>query len=138
MTVIEFFTKHVPFLAGLGEAEARELAQAVEQATYAKGKLVVMQGETVDCLHVIAAGKVSVTRREKGKDPVTLATLGPGDVFGEASILEMGVAGATIRAVEDATILRIRQEAFIKAMAGNAALKESLLAKVAARRAKPA
>lgn len=138
ITVTDFLRTRVPFLAGLQEAEARELAAAARRTSYPKGKLVVMQGETVDSVHVIAGGKVAVSRKEHGKQPVALAELGLGDVFGETSIMEMGVAGASIRALEDTLILSIPQAAFLKAIAANPQLKAGLLEKIAARRPKPA
>jgi CRP-like cAMP-binding protein len=136
MTVTEFLKDHVPFLSGLDEAQARALAQAAAQETFAPGKLVVMQGETVDSLYVIATGKVAVSRKEKGKAAVPLAELGRGEVFGETSIVEMGVAGATVRAAEETLVFIIPQTAFVRAMQENGALKEGLLAKIEARRAK--
>jgi CRP-like cAMP-binding protein len=88
----------------------------------------------VDSLHVVASGKVAVSRKEKGsKTVVLLAELGPGKVFGETSILEMGTAGATVRAAEESLLFIIPQAAFLKAMADNSDLKARLLAKIAAR-----
>jgi CRP-like cAMP-binding protein len=44
---------------------------------------------------------------------VPVAELGSGEVFGETSIVEMGTAGATVRAAEDGTcVLMVPQESF--------------------------
>lgn len=134
MTVTEFLRDHVPFLSGIEQAHAHELAACADQVQVAAGQMVVMQGETLDSVHVVATGKLSVVRKDKGKPGVLLAELGSGAVFGEASILEFGVAGATIRAVEDSLVFRIPQAAFLKVMADNAALKTAVLAKIAARK----
>jgi CBS domain-containing protein len=137
MTVTEFLKSHVPFLEGLEDSQANALARAAQQQPCEAGKRIIMQGETVDSLHVIATGKVEVSRKEPGRNAVVLAQLGPGMVFGETSIVEMGVAGATIRALEESLIFVIPQAAFMAVMDDNPALKASLLAKIAARRPPP-
>ncbi|MBI3553833.1 MAG: cyclic nucleotide-binding domain-containing protein [Elusimicrobia bacterium] len=122
MTVTKFLHTQVPFLDGLTPEQAHELAAQSQQRSYAAGQIVLFRGTTVDGLHVVASGKVSVwVRPEKGsKNPVQVAELGPGEVFGETSIVEMGTAGATIKAVEDETLVFIiPQEAFQGILDGN-------------------
>ena len=92
MTVTEFLKQSVPFLAGLTEDQAHFLAKSAEQLVYRKGQTVIFRGVTVDGLHVVANGKVTV-HAKVGKEFQQVAELGPGDVFGETSIIEMTVAG---------------------------------------------
>jgi len=74
MTITEFLRDSVPFLKGLTQEQAAQLAQAVEQKHYAQGQTVIFKGTTVDGLHVVAVGKVSVyVRPEKNKDWVRVA-----------------------------------------------------------------
>ncbi len=134
MTVTEFLQSNVPFLKGLSDEEAHTLAQGAEQAPFKPGQMIVMQGTTVDGLHVIAEGTVAVWIKPKDKPSVKVATLGPGQVFGERSILEFGVAGATIKAVEDSLIFIIPQQAFLALMESNPALKEYFMRQIEDRR----
>lgn len=134
MTVTEFLKDKVPFLSGLSEAEAAELAGSAEQVSFKPGKTVIMQGVTIDGLHVIASGQVSVWVKPQGKPAAEVAKLGPGDVFGERSIIEFGVAGATIKAVEETLIFIIGQDAFLKMIEAHPTRKEFFLAQIAERR----
>jgi CRP-like cAMP-binding protein len=115
MTVTEFLKSHVPFLKGLTEDQANYLARASEQLPFKKGQTVIFQGVTVDGLHVVAAGKVSVLiRPDKKKEAVQVAQLGPGEVFGETSLVEFTTASATIKSLEDNTLLFMIPEALFR------------------------
>ena len=134
MTVTEFFKEKVSFFSGLSDEEAHELAEASEQLTFKPGHSIIMQGMTVDGLHVIAEGKVSVWIKPQGKPSVQVATLGPGEVFGERSIVELGLAGATIKALEETLVFMVRQDAFLKLIAAKPALLDYIKNQIAERR----
>ena len=134
MTVTEFLQSNVPFLKGLSDEEAHTLAQGAEQAQFKPGHMIIMQGTTVEGLHVIAEGTVAVWIKPKDKTSVKVATLGPGQVFGERSILEFGVAGATIKAVDEVLVFVIPQAAFLTLMESNPALKEYFMKQIEDRR----
>lgn len=134
MTVTEFLQKNVPFLAGLTEDQAHYLATSAEQLVFNKGQTVVFRGVTVDGLHVVASGKVTV-HAKVGKDVIQVAELGPGQVFGETSIIEMTVAGATIKAAENETLLFVLPEgAFKKIMKTDADFEARVMALIAERK----
>ncbi|MCX5797185.1 MAG: cyclic nucleotide-binding domain-containing protein [Elusimicrobia bacterium] len=106
MTVTEFLKTRVPFLDGLGDEQARTLAEAAEQVNCRSGQTILMRGVTVEGLHVVALGQVTVwAKTNKHQPPVVVAQLGPGEVFGETSIIEMSTAGATVKANEDDTLI---------------------------------
>lgn len=134
MTVTEFLQSNVPFLKGLSDEEAHTLAQGAEQTVFAPGHMIIMQGTTVEGLHVIAQGQVAVWIKAKDKPSVKVATLGPGQVFGERSIIEFGVAGATIKSVEETLVFIIPQAAFLALMESNPTLKEFFLKQIEDRR----
>jgi CRP-like cAMP-binding protein len=145
MTVTEFLKTKVPFLSGLDEEQARALATAAEQVSCRRGQTVLFKGVTVDGLHVVATGQVSVwVKTDKSKPAIAVAQLGPGEVFGETSILEMSTAGATVKADADDTLLFvIPQDAFRAILDQNAPLRDRAQALIAARKkadapAKPA
>ena len=50
-------------------------------------------GMTVEALYVIATGKAEVYAKVPGKGLSRVADLGPGEVFGEASIVEKTMSG---------------------------------------------
>lgn len=140
MTVTEFLQTRVPFLEGLSEDQARSLAEVAEQTQYNNGQTVLFRGTTVDGLYVIASGKVSVwVKPEKAKALSQVAELGVGDVFGETSIIELGTAGATIKASEDATLIFcIHQDAFRGVLEANEQFRARASALIESRKKKNA
>jgi len=133
-----FLSGHVPLFAGVSDAHLTDLAVSSELKQYKAGQTILFQGMSVDGLHVVAVGKVSVHAKVPGKGVVQVAELGPGEIFGETSILESGMAGATIKAAQDGTcILIVPQEAFRRLMAESADFVARLKALIAARKSVP-
>jgi CRP-like cAMP-binding protein len=140
VTIPEFLRDHVPFLKGIRDEDSHALGQAAEHLTFKMGQTVIFKGVTVDGLHVLARGKVGVyVRPDKNKDWFLAAELGPGEVFGERSILELTTAAATIKsAAPETLIFVIPQEAFLRILDADPAFKARTLALIESRSAKPA
>ncbi len=108
-----FLRDHVALFAGVTDENLTSLAQASSIKTYNAGQTILFKGETVDGLHVVVSGMAGVYVKTPDKTILRVADLGSGDVFGEMSIVEMGIAGAAIKSVDpDTSILMIPQEAF--------------------------
>ena len=139
MTVTEFLKDHVPFLKGITDDQALYLAKSAEQKAFKMGQTIVMRGVSVDGLHIIAQGKVSVhVKTDKSKDLVKVAELVPGDVFGETSIVEFAMASATIKSqANDTLVFLISETLFRKLVATDPDLEKRVLALIDARRPKP-
>jgi CRP-like cAMP-binding protein len=129
-----FLEKHCALFSGVSDAHLTALAVNSELKTVKAGQTVVFQGTTVEGLHVVIAGKVAVTAKVTGKGVIQVAELGPGEVFGEKSILEFGTSGAAVKGAQDGTMLLvIPQEAFKKLVAEDAAFVARLKALIASR-----
>ncbi|MDE2141319.1 MAG: cyclic nucleotide-binding domain-containing protein [Elusimicrobia bacterium] len=138
MDALTFLRAHVPLFAGLSDVALTPLAESATLKTCAAGQSVMFAGMTVDFLHVVATGTVFVQAKVAGKGMVRLADLGTGEVFGEASMLEASVAGATVKAGEGgAVVLLIPEAAFRRLAAENAEFAERVRALIARRRAPP-
>ncbi|OGS39680.1 MAG: hypothetical protein A2506_06270 [Elusimicrobia bacterium RIFOXYD12_FULL_66_9] len=130
-----FLGQHVPLFAGISDEHLTDLAVSSELKPYKDGQTILYRGMTVDGLHVVAIGKVSVHAKAAGKGVVQVAELGPGEIFGETSILEYGTAGAAVKAAQDGTyVLVIPQDAFRRLVAENpefvARLKAMMVARI--------
>ena len=76
------------------------------------GDPIVSEGEKAETAFLIVSGTVEVSVGE-GKKSKILATLGPGDVFGEMCLIEPGLRSATVRALTDAACRVISYEEFM-------------------------
>ncbi len=138
MDAFTFLKEYTPLFAGVADKHLENLAAASTLQAFKNGQTVLFQGITVDALHVLCMGKLSVQVKVPNKGLTTVAELDPGDVFGETSIFEMGTAGATIKASADDTyILVIHQDAFRLLLAENPAFVERVEALIASRRPPP-
>lgn len=138
MTVTDFLKSSVPFLNGITEDQAAYLAKAAEQNSYKMGQTVIFKGVSVEGLHVVAQGKVSVhIKPPKAKEMIKVAELGPGEVFGETSIMEFTMATATIRSqANDTLIFVLPQAPFRKILETDPDLKTRTMALIEARKAR--
>jgi len=75
------------------------------------GEEIIREGAEGPGLYLIVSGRVQVTR-EEGGEPVLLAHLGPGDLFGEISLLMRKPSTATVTAVDNTALLRLAREEF--------------------------
>jgi CRP-like cAMP-binding protein len=82
-----------PLFAGMTGQEVAQVLASFDEARYPSGRRVLVEGLRGCDFFVIVAGTVAVAI-----DGWRLATLGPGDFFGEMAILGAGLRTASVRA----------------------------------------
>lgn len=85
--------------------ELGQVATVTVPADFAAGSVLTRQGQSGGLAFVIATGKAEVVRGGK-----RLATLGPGDVVGELSLIDGEPRSATVKALSDIEVLEINGE----------------------------
>ena len=88
------------------------LLEVCELMQTEQGQTVVRQGAWTDDLYVVKEGKLKVLD-DRGGSEFVLATVGPGDVFGEMSFLDGSPRSATIRVEEPGQVLRLSRSGFL-------------------------
>ena len=101
MTNEEFLSRVPIFESCLPEQIASILAVSQEH-TYAPGQIIVTQGTPGQAFYLITAGRVAIERDGQG-----LGAFGPGDFFGEMSLLDSAPRSATIRAIDETHCLML-------------------------------
>jgi phosphoserine phosphatase RsbU/P len=86
--------------SALSDEEAGRLAQLMEEVELSTGQSAFFEGEPGDRLYVVAEGRVEVVKALGTEEERRLTIRGPGDYFGEMSLLDpVGLRTATVRAL---------------------------------------
>jgi CRP-like cAMP-binding protein len=102
------FLKKVSWFEDLDQKSLDAISNAAVEQKYSPGQEIIRQGDTGVGAFIIRSGKVDIIQERDGKE-IKLATLGPGDVIGEMSLLDEFPRSATARAVEPTTALGIQR-----------------------------
>ncbi|MCI0794530.1 MAG: FAD-dependent oxidoreductase [Chloroflexi bacterium] len=79
-------------------------SEGITGAHYEPGEIIFTEGELARNFYTILKGQVEVIRRRNGEE-VTVATLGPGEYFGEIALLTGIRRNASIRALSPVDLL---------------------------------
>ena len=112
MTEREEQLARVPFFDGLTREALALIAHVTAEESHALGTKIFQYGDPGDKLFIILEGKVRISREVAGMGEEALAVLGPGEVFGEMSILDESPRSADARVHERCRLLVITKESF--------------------------
>lgn len=90
----------VPMFSNLTRKELKQVAHLVEEISRPEGTLLAEEGETGREFFLILGGQADVM-----KGDTKVATLGPGNFFGEISLIDHGPRTATVKASTDISVL---------------------------------
>jgi len=108
----EIELREVPLFSEMDENEVAGIRDIMEVMKFKAGQVIIREGETGDLFYVITEGHVQVIIRDADGSDVVLHEAGPGDFFGELSMLTNEPRSARIRAVEDVTTLVLERDEF--------------------------
>ena len=97
----------VPLFALLDENERAVLAERVEVVKFKAGEVVFHVGDPGDSMYVIKTGDVELSVKTKTGEAVMLESPGPGDFFGEISLLDEGPRTASATARTDVEAIEV-------------------------------
>lgn len=92
----------LPLFQGLDEDALRAVASAVTEESVEAGRVLVREGDFSQDLTIIDEGSARV--EHAGKE---LATLNPGDVYGEAGLMHKEQRNATVVAISDMRLVHL-------------------------------
>ena len=88
------------------------IAEATSEERHALGTKIFQHGEVGDKLYVIVDGKVRISREVPGMGEEALAVLGPGNVFGEMSLIDESPRSADAVVHERCRLLVLSKDSF--------------------------
>ena len=118
--------REIDFLAVLSPEELEKVAHGAEIRTYLPGETVIHQGEnTAAEFFLIHEGNAEVCLEEEGESSV-IATVWPGQFFGELSLLTGEPRSATIVAKTRLEVLVLTKDVFARPLMMNPVLAERI------------
>ena len=110
------FLQRVPLLASLREEQLARLAASTVRRNFAKGRTIVAEGDPSQALYLLLSGRAKVQRSDTEGKEVILAVLGPGEFFGEMSLVDDEPRSASVITLEPCDFLEIGKESFHQMM----------------------
>lgn len=120
--------RNVPLFSGCTRRELERIAKSGDEITMTAGSLVVDQGQTGREAFVVLDGTVAIKRNGR-----KVASLGPGAIVGELSLLDHGPRTATAVCETDCSLFVISQRHFLGVLDDVPTIGHKLLASLAGR-----
>ena len=97
----------VPVFEELAEDDLRRVAEVTVPRRFAAGEPVFREGDDSDTCYIVNVGHARALREHPDGRQITLATFGPGDIFGELAMFDDERRSATVEATDDLEVLGI-------------------------------
>jgi serine/threonine protein kinase/CRP-like cAMP-binding protein len=117
---------------GLSTKARKMFAERFTFETYMPGDLVIREGDLSDAFYAIKSGSVKVYTGPD-EERIELATLTPGEVFGEIAALEGSKRTASVRAQEECELLRMEAGELNAMLSKNIEIRKAIEQKITER-----
>ena len=97
--IVELLAR-VPVFATLDREDLERVAALAVPRAFEPGQVVFREGDASDTCYVVRSGSARAVREHPDGRTITLATFGPGDIFGELAMFEDERRSATVEAVQ--------------------------------------
>ena len=105
--------RRVKALSDLSDEQLNRFVEFMESLSVRQWAQIVKQGDIDDGMFLVLEGELRVRLMIGGKETI-LATLGPGECFGEIALFDQGPRSADVIANKESVLLRVTSEAFDK------------------------
>ncbi len=129
MEIVEML-RQTPIFYSLSQRDLRRLGRATRVQKYQTGKEIVREGREPHGFFIIRSGKVEVVKGVDTDHPTVLRTMGPGEFFGTAALIERKPRTATVRAVEDTECIAVWRVDFRSELRKNPEIAVKMLSSV--------
>ncbi|RMH43968.1 MAG: cyclic nucleotide-binding domain-containing protein [Deltaproteobacteria bacterium] len=102
------FLKKVSVFAALRDEVLASFGHVAQRCEVAAGEVVFAEGEPAKEMIVVLSGRLEVVKRSRSGAEARIAVLGPGDVVGEMSLVDIQPRSAAVRATEPAVVASFR------------------------------
>jgi len=99
--------ERVPLFTELSRHELERIAQVAIPRSFPRGVRVFHEGDSSDACYIVREGDLRVTREHSDGRAIALASLGPGDFFGELAMLDGEARSASVETLADSELLAL-------------------------------
>jgi len=110
----EIELREIPLFSEMDEHEVAGIRAIMQEIKFEAGQVIIREGEAGDLFYVITEGEAEILIRDADGADVILHKAGPGDFFGELSMLTNEPRSARVRAAENLTTLTLEREDFFE------------------------
>ncbi len=104
--------RNVPLFAVLDEPELNALAGVMTRRAVPRNRTVLQAGDPTDSLYIILTGRTRVQMSDDEGKEVILASLGPGDFFGEMGLMDEEPRSASVLTTEACEFIVVTKDDF--------------------------
>src|ERR687887_2950929 len=97
----------VPLFSELATGELDRISRVAVPRSFPAGVRVFHEGDRSDACYLVRSGDLRVTREHPDGRAIALATLGPGDLFGELAMLDGQARSASVETLSDSELLAL-------------------------------
>ena len=97
----------VPVFAELAEEDLARVAQVAVPRAFEPQQVIFREGDDSDTCYIVRSGHARAIRQHADGRIITLATFGPGDIFGELAMFDDERRSATVEATDELEVLGI-------------------------------
>jgi CRP/FNR family transcriptional regulator, cyclic AMP receptor protein len=110
----EIELREVPLFSEMDDQEVAGIGAIMQEMKFKPGQVIIREGETGDLFYVITEGQAEIIIRDADGEELVLHRVGPGNFFGELSMLTNEPRSARVRAVEHVTTLALKRNDFFE------------------------
>jgi len=102
----------VPLLSKLRDSDLEMLSGMLTPRDYPKNRVILFAHDAPDAFYLVLSGQVKVMLIAEDGREVVLSLVGPGDFFGELSLMDDELYTSSVIAMEDSRLLALHRDHF--------------------------
>ena len=110
----EIELREVPLFSEMDDQEVAGIRAIMREMKFKAGQVIIHEGETGDLFYVITEGHAEILIHDADGAELLLHEVGPGDFFGELSMLTNEPRAARVRAVDQVSTLALERADFFE------------------------
>jgi CRP/FNR family cyclic AMP-dependent transcriptional regulator len=102
----------IPLFFSMDDEERAAIAEIMDEVNYEAGDTIYREDETGSTFYILQGGQVQLTITDDDAEKLVIETLGPGNFFGEISLLDGGTRSCDAIAVRPSSLLVLERNEF--------------------------